>query len=393
MNTFLRLTFLLVLWTSTTINAYALINISQMELAREDISYKEDIQRILDAAEKYCKTPYVSVMDKKHIPISGTKHDYMSLARYYWPNPKTPNGLPYIAIDGKVNPEIAEYDRNTLAKFCKRIKTLSLAFFFSNDEKYAKYALEQLKVWFINENSKMNPNMSFSQIAPGTNDGYGKPQGIIDSYQFVAIIDHILLLKSYKEFSDKDFQIIKEWYGFLSKWLEDSPQGVAASKMKNNASTIYATQLLAFKAFAKPSAIERENVRQTLDRLISIQFDDDGKQSRELKRVNSFHYSQYNLSHIVDYIIIAKSLDIDALSNEESRMKFYNGINFLASYLDKKQSSWTFSQKDNWHDAQMSLCESLYRIYARYDNKRDDYLQLFKKFYQKDRDNFFSLYN
>jgi hypothetical protein len=393
MITLLRTIFLFVFLGLTSVNAYVLINVSQMERVKENDSYKNDLQKVLMTAEKYCKMPYVSVMDKIHIPASGTKHDYMSLARYYWPNPKTSDGLPYIAIDGKVNPEIAEYDRNVLAKFCKRIKVLSLAFFFSNNERYAKYALEQLKVWFINEDSKMNPNMTYAQTAPGTNDGYGKPQGIIDSYSFVALIDYILLLKSYKEFSDNDFQIIRTWFRNLLKWLEESPQGIAASQMKNNAAVMYATQLLAYKAFATPTEIDQGNVKETLDFLISIQFDNEGKQSRELKRANSFHYSQFNLSHIVDYIIIAKSLNIDALNNETTRLKFYKGVDFLAGYLDKKQTMWKFAQKDNWHDAQMSLCESLYRIYARYDNNQDVYLELYKKFYQNDQNNFFSLYN
>ena len=46
-----------------------------------------------------------SVTDKTLSPPSGNKHDYMSLAPYWWPNPNTANGLPYIRRDGVVNPE------------------------------------------------------------------------------------------------------------------------------------------------------------------------------------------------------------------------------------------------------------------------------------------------
>ena len=38
----------------------------------------------------------VSVMEKKMIPVSGNKHDYMSQAPYFWADPKSPNGLPGI---------------------------------------------------------------------------------------------------------------------------------------------------------------------------------------------------------------------------------------------------------------------------------------------------------
>src|SRR5829696_2905572 len=40
-----------------------------------------------------------SVMEKKHLPPSGDKHDYMSLAPYHWPDPTKKDGLPYMRKD------------------------------------------------------------------------------------------------------------------------------------------------------------------------------------------------------------------------------------------------------------------------------------------------------
>ena len=387
--------FLITVLIPVVVDAQILMNVSQMEIVKNslEIQNKNDIKKLEKNADEYCKIPYVSVMNKKHIPKSGSMHDYMSLAQYSWPNPQTSNGLPYISIDGKINPEMAEYDRHELAKFSKRLKILGLAYFYSNNEKYAEYAVEQLKAWFINDDTKMNPNMTFAQIVPGTNDDLGKPQGIIDSYSFVSIIDYILILKMYKGFSEEVFRAIQAWYGELSKWLENSPQGIAASKMKNNAYAMYVTQLLAFKFFSSPQDVDELEVRQTLDRLIAVQFDDNGKQPKELKRVNSFFYSQFNLTHIVDYVVIAKYAGIDVLKDDKTRLKFYKGVDFLANYLGKDQSSWEFSQKEDWHDSQMALCETLYRIYTRCDSSRSHYLQLYKQHYLADRNNFFALYN
>src|ERR1035441_3307867 len=47
-----------------------------------------------------------SVVSKKVAPPSGAKHDYMSQAPYFWPNPDTTNGMPYVRRDGERNPEI-----------------------------------------------------------------------------------------------------------------------------------------------------------------------------------------------------------------------------------------------------------------------------------------------
>src|SRR5690242_13438568 len=47
-----------------------------------------------------------SVMDKRST-VSKDKHDYYSLATYFWPNPDTANHCPYIRKDGRWGPTVA----------------------------------------------------------------------------------------------------------------------------------------------------------------------------------------------------------------------------------------------------------------------------------------------
>ena len=54
---------------------------------------KKEADRLSDAQP-------LSVMMKEKTPASGDKHDYMSQARYFWPDPAKPDGLPYINRDG-----------------------------------------------------------------------------------------------------------------------------------------------------------------------------------------------------------------------------------------------------------------------------------------------------
>src|SRR6202165_907703 len=63
-------------------------------------------EAIRDAADRAMKAGPFSVMDKGTVPPSGDKHDYMSQAPYFWPDPKKANGLPYVRRDGERNPEI-----------------------------------------------------------------------------------------------------------------------------------------------------------------------------------------------------------------------------------------------------------------------------------------------
>ena len=72
------------------------------------------IKGIIRDADKKLADPVPDITDKTHVAPSGDKHDYFSMARYWWPNPKTDDHLPYIRQDGKVNPETEDMDRRTL---------------------------------------------------------------------------------------------------------------------------------------------------------------------------------------------------------------------------------------------------------------------------------------
>ena len=77
----------------------------------------------------------MSVMDKAITPPSGDKHDYMSQAPYWWPDPSKPDGKPYIRKDGERNPEIGKItDRDNLGRLGGAVTTLSLAYAYTGRE-------------------------------------------------------------------------------------------------------------------------------------------------------------------------------------------------------------------------------------------------------------------
>ena len=58
------------------------------------------------------------------------------------------------------------------------IESLGWAYYFSGDDKYAKKATLLLETWFVNDETKMNPNLDYAQEIPGRFDG--RLGGIID---------------------------------------------------------------------------------------------------------------------------------------------------------------------------------------------------------------------
>src|SRR5437660_805703 len=144
-------------------------------------------------ADAELKTPPLTIVHKPKAPPSGDKHDYVSMAPYFWPDPTKPDGLPYIRRDGRVNPEREKYDRPLLGKMAQAVHALALAHYLTGEERYAEHAARLLRVWFLDAATRMNPNLNYAQFIPGVNDGRGI--GIIDTVALLEVVDGIGLLR------------------------------------------------------------------------------------------------------------------------------------------------------------------------------------------------------
>ena len=163
-------------------------------------------------------------MTKQAVPPSGDKHDYMSQAPYFWRNPKTVDGFPYIRRDGERNPEIKKYpDHDLMDKMVGAVEQLSLGYYFTGRQEYADKAGEILRLWFIDAKTKMNPNLEFAQAIPGLNTGRGI--GIIETRGLARVVDSIGLLEGSRSWSKTDQKGLENWFGSYLKWLTDSKNG------------------------------------------------------------------------------------------------------------------------------------------------------------------------
>jgi hypothetical protein len=104
---------------------------------------QESLKQVLGLADSYVTKEATSVMEKKQIPPSGDKHDFLSLAPYRWPDPTKPNNMPYVYRDGEINPEVfAISDGANIDEMIKRVKTLSIAYYLTDNISYASKASE-----------------------------------------------------------------------------------------------------------------------------------------------------------------------------------------------------------------------------------------------------------
>lgn len=330
---------------------------------------KAEADRLLDVRP-------LSVMMKEKTPASGDKHDYMSQARYYWPDPSKPGGLPYIARDGESNPELNKLDRNRLGATANRVTTLSLAWYFSGEEKYAQKATELIRTWFFSKDTRMNPNLEYAQMIPGHNNGKGRCYGVLDSYSFVEMLDAVKLLETSKSFTAKDAKELKAWFGKLLNWILTSPQGQEESRQANNHSTAYDAQVIAIALYTGNLKVAREVINSVPTKRIYTQIEPDGRQPHELRRTLAFGYSQYNLTHLLDIFCMAQKigLKIDDATSADGR-NFYKAMDFLAKYVGKDVKDWPYQQISEWDYKQQEFCKDLYRT-SLLNPSRKDYLRL-----------------
>lgn len=355
------------------LQAQSIWNIAHLENVKQSLQnpfYASAYQELKSEADKLLNVEPLSVMMKEKTPGSGNKHDYMSQARYYWPDPSKPDGLPYISRDGVSNPELDKLDRNRLGNTASRITTLSLAWYFSGDEKYAQKATELIRVWFFNKDTYMNPNLEYAQMIPGRNNNKGRCYGVIDTYSFVEMLDAVKLLEQSKSFTSKDAKQLKVWFGKLLNWI--------LNNQANNHSTAHDAQAIAFALYSGNIKIATEVINAIPARRIFTQIEPDGRQPQELRRTLAFGYSQYNLTHLIDIFLMAQKINIhiDNSTSTDGR-NFYKAMDFLAQYVGKDVKEWPYQQISEWDYKQQEFCKDLYRCAVYLNPERQDYLQLY----------------
>jgi hypothetical protein len=250
--------------------------------------------RLLDDARRALAQKPFSVTEKTVLPPSGDKHDYLSLAPYAWPDPRKPDGLPYITRDGQINPERDTIpDHAYFSRIVALTETLGLAYYFTVDETYARHAALLLHTFFVEPATRMNPNLNFAQGVRGKENG--RASGIIDTVGIARLVDGVGLLLDSPSLSQADRDGLLGWFRDYLTWLRESELGRREGQAKNNHGTWYDVQVVSLALATGQVDLARETLQFAHKRRIGRQIDPDGSQPEELQRTKSWHYSIFNL--------------------------------------------------------------------------------------------------
>ena len=309
------------------------------------------VDELKKQAEKFIKMKTVSVMDKAFTPVSGSKHDYMSQAPYFWYDSTKPKGLPYLRRDGERNPEINRItDKKYLGDLESTTKTLALAYYLTGDEKYAFKAAELIRYWFFNADTKMNPNLKYAQGIPGINNGRGI--GIIESRAFTGIADAAGLLEGSNAWKQTDANLLKQWYTSFLNWMLTSKNGNDEHMAKNNHGTWYYVQVIDFALFTGDKAKAKMLAEESIKRLDS-QLTKEGKQPLELERTKALGYSTMNLRGWFEAARLADQAGVDLWNYKTSKgADLRTALNWLLPYaLNEKE--WAYKQIEKYNPSEI----------------------------------------
>jgi len=338
-----------------------------------------DRERVLRLAGEAMKASPVSL---RSVPLPafatavGAKPgDYLSMGDYWWPNPKTKDGLPYVQRDGQSNPDNFDAHRQLLREMRDAVAALSAAYVVSGDAAYAQRAAEWLRVFFVDPATRMNPHLNFAQAIPGVTTGRGI--GIIDTLHLAEVPLAAAAIAEAPGVSRETIASVRAWFTDYVHWMLTDPKGHDEATAKNNHSVAFYVQVAVFARFVGDTQALDDARRVFCETLLPRQLAPDGSFPRELARTKPYGYSIFQLDNValLTEILSTPQQNLWQWTLPDGR-SVAQAVAFLYPYLADRDA-WPFRPDvehfEAWPVRQPALLLAGYRL------GHPEYLQLWKK--------------
>ena len=317
----------------------------KQKIIKGDTTLNNELLCLIQEAELLLHMTPPSVTHDKTAPDDFDPHDYVSYAPYWWPNPTTDNGLPYVRRDGEINYEIRNKgDDMAFTLMANSFYLLSLTYFYTEEEKYAQKATELVSVWFLDSLTRMNPNVNGGQIILGKKD-QGRRAGINEMRFLSNVVDGVELLTKSQSWTTKRDRDLKEWFSEYFTWLATSDHGKKERERPNNHGTWYDVQYVSIALFIGKANLARKEINNYSKTRIASQIDSVGMQPLEVTRGYSLHYSVYNIRAFFALATYAERLNIDLWKyTTKNEISIKMALDYVIPYIGN-QEAWPHNDK------------------------------------------------
>jgi hypothetical protein len=202
-----------------------------------------DRDRILQSATHFLTTPPapITAVTCPHSP--GTPNDFYSEAEDYWPDPANPTGPFLLRAGAGPNPEAFTAHRDAIINFSICVPALTAAFVLTSEARYAQQAVVQLRAWFIDPATRMNPSILYAQtILPAKT---GRFEGVVEAVHLAEVFQCIPFLSNSEALTEADRVALKKWFAEYFEWLNTSRLAGLARDNKSHHGTSWLLQAAA----------------------------------------------------------------------------------------------------------------------------------------------------
>ena len=248
--------------------------------------------RVLKAANEYLGQAPITITAAASSRNAGGLHDFFSEGDYWWPDSNNPSG-PYIQRDGMSNPDNFVEHRRYLMRMSVQVPALAAAWKLTRDRRYALQAARHLRAWFVDEQTRMNPNLQYAQAIHGLTTGRGT--GIIDTIHLVEVARAVEVMNRTGGLGAPDTAAIKKWFADYAEWMTTHPNGKQERGAKNNHGTCWVMQVAEFARLTGNKELTAYCSDRFKTVLVPNQIAADGSFPEELRRTKPYGYCLFNL--------------------------------------------------------------------------------------------------
>ncbi|RKP13849.1 alginate lyase-domain-containing protein [Piptocephalis cylindrospora] len=248
--------------------------------------------------------PILTITDASITPPSGDKRDFMSYAPYWWPNSTDPHGQ-WVQRDGLINPDTAQLTQQAdLTAAINIMRIEALAELFLGPSTYGmNHVVHQLRAWFINPATRMNPNAMYGQIVRNENPStwIGRYEAILSVRQLAFVPSLVELARTHSALwrDQQEDVVMTQWAQDYLAWLLDPPFKAGTNTNKNNHRTYWTCQVVEYQRLLGKHADAATTLTTFSEVYLPLQIDPNGRQSLETHRTRPIHYALFNLDALV----------------------------------------------------------------------------------------------
>ncbi|KAJ3050420.1 hypothetical protein HK097_008616 [Rhizophlyctis rosea] len=255
---------------------------------------------------------------------SGNPHDYLSLARYFFPDEtKPPTFMPYKRWDGHINYEIFNIPYSGwMQVITDDIFNSGLSYFWTGNITYAETVAKRIRDWWVNPETQMTPHLQYADWVKGYEDPYYpdgtlkaganiEHGGIIDMSRIYLVLDGLAMISDSGAWTPSDDAGFRAWLENYAHWLRFSPRGILELENLNNHAVWYDVQLYAILTYLGHKDEVAERIKNsTLPRFFQT-IAVNGTQPLETLRPLSWFYVNYNIQGLFVIAWMAQAVGVD----------------------------------------------------------------------------------